>query len=470
MKRTVKKFIKIINIDLSFMYREAPIIVFIAGSLLFGLIFIYNLGAFTGPDMRDAHYKASLALATGQSFNKPITQGYGRVSELKGNERYFNSGGDTCGKGALVSAVVAVPLNNDRLHKCIFQHDKNLSWDKTVKTTGILQYPPIGYIPQAIGIFAGIKLHLEPVHAQTLARVLNLFTYIVIIAASIKLLPKGKWLTVGLGLLPPSLFLASSLSADALNIAWSFLLIAYVLHLNHKGKLINKKQKLMLAVLGVVLFLLKVAYSPLILILLVLDKKTISYKHRWVLFAITSIVGAILYAIWSLNWSSLNSAVDLSVQSNLIIHNLPKFIIGIIVNVVYAPFFVLKINELGYLLVYGVLVFILGKNIKNKQVVVPSKLVDFVIFYKIQIVSLLAWTLSLAMTYTALLLIWTDISKYGWLGIQGFQERYLLPLLPLLILVYYLPQNTVLPLGVNIKKQANDKAGGTKPRLQRRSV
>lgn len=199
------------------------------------------------------------------------------------------------------------------------------------------------------------------------------------------------------------------------------------------------------------LALLKVAYKQLDLLLLILvlilDKRIISNKHRWLLFAGTTTIGVIIYAIWSANWSSLNSIVDTGTQSNLIVHNLPKFATGIIVNVLYAPFLILKINELGYLLVYGALIFILSRNIRDKQVVVPNKVIDILIYYKIQIIGVLVWAASLAMTYAALLLTWTDISKYGWFGIQGFQERYLLPLLPLLILIYYLPQSSVLPPG-----------------------
>lgn len=443
MNKTKLRIYNALNIDISWVKRNLPILTFVVISLFFGSLFIKNIGSFSGPDIRNAHYKATIALATGQSFNKPITQGYSRVSELKGNEKYFNSGGATCSKNALVSATIVAPLSSDGSRKCIYNHDKNLSRDKIIETIGILQYPPVGYIPQATGLFIGMKLWLEPVHAQTIARMFNLFTYIAIIVIAIKLLPKGKWLAAGLGLLPPSLFLASSLSADALNIAWSFLFIAYILHLNHKGKLINKKQKLILVVLGVVLFLLKVAYTPLVLLLLILDKKVISNKHRWQLFAGTAIIGVVLYAIWSLNWSSLSSIVDTGVQSNLIIHNMPKAMFSIILNVLYALFSILKINEQGYLLIYGALIFVLGRNLKSKQMIAPSKLIDFMTFYKILIIGLLVWFLSLAMTYTALLLTWTDISKHGWTGIQGFQERYLLPLLPLLLLLYYIPQKTL---------------------------
>lgn len=415
-----------------------PIAVFVIVALLSGLLFIKNTGSFSGPDLYTAHYRAALAAATGQSFTDPVDVKNNRIQYLNGEEKYFKSG-DDCTFLSLVSEMVKEPLRSDEKRACIASHDAQLSEQKTVTVPSTLQYPPVSYAPQAIGLKLGMITDMEPVTAQTLARILNLLTYIAILVLSMAIIPKGRWLLAILGLLPTSIFLASSLSADGLNIAWSFLFVSYLVRLFIQKTKIKPLQVAAIVVLGVGLFVLKVAYAPLVLLILALKKNVIKPKTKWLLFLSTFIVGAGLYAVWSANWSSLNATVDTAGNMSMILHNLPQAVTGIFISILYVPSMLFSMPQTAYIATAIVIVSMLVIYLRSVKLLKPVGFTDFIDKYRLQILAVLAAMGSLGLTYAALLLTWTDISEHGWLNIQGFQGRYVLPILPLLITVYYMP-------------------------------
>ncbi len=431
---------KISKIDITPVIRNLPIILFVVVALVAGSIFIKNRGSFSGPDLYGAHYRASLAAATGQMFSEPVTKGTRQISYITGNEKYFESG-QKCVQNKLVSSALISPLGSDYGRGCIRGHDKTLSSDKNVTVPVILQYPAIGYIPQATGLGVGMAANLEPITAQTLARYLNLFTYIVLVVASIVLIPRGKWLIALLGVLPTSLYLASSLSADAMNIAWNMLFVAYVLRLYMQRERMTRWQVATVAVLGFGLFMLKVAYVPLLLLVLALGKEVISNRSKWLLFASVLLSGTFAYMVWSAKWGSMNASVDVANNFSAIIHNLDSTIVSVIVNVLYTPLRLFDIHESTIYLCAAILVgaLVLTHLRTTKQTPIKT-LGGFIRRYQTQLLALLAAVASLGLTYAALLLTWTDVSVYGFMNIQGFQGRYVLPLLPLLLVFYFIPQ------------------------------
>lgn len=444
---------KFLNFNTALIKREFTSIVFVATALLLGFLFIKNVGSFSGPDMYTAHYRASLANATSQSFAEPQRSGNNRHQYIKGSENYFNSGGDSCRKNALVVTVIHDLTRSDGLNSCIESHDKTLD-NKDVKVPATLQYPPLGYLPQAIGLRVGMVMNMEPIHAQTLARILNLLVYIIIVVISIRMLPgRGRWLAVFLGLLPTSLFLASSLSADGLNIAWGFLFVSYIIRLYTQDEKVNRHQMTRLLIMGVVLFLLKVAYSPLILLVLALRGKNMSTRTNLILFFSIAVIGSLLYSIWSINWSSLNALVDVSNNARIILDNLPLTIMGILLKMAYLPMTIFELGETLYPFLAISIILIIANALKGTRPASTTHIFDFLYIYRLQMLGLLAAMASIGMTLVALLLTWTDIGVYGFIDIQGFQGRYVLPILPLLLLVYYMPQKGKRLSGKGINKE-----------------
>lgn len=437
-KKIKDRVVAVVDVDLRFFKKELPVLVFMVMSLISGSVFIKNIGTFSGPDLNGLHYKSSLALATGQVFQDVNKYGYSKRSTISGSENYFSSG-SLCINNTLVADVIENPLRSDNLNSCIREGDRTLSSSKTVEAPAVMQYPLFGYTPQAVALRIGMLLNAEPIDAQTLARYFNLFTYIVLIILSIKIIPKGKWLLVVLALLPTSLFLASSLSSDSLNIAWSFVFVAYIAKLYIQKRKITPRQIAIISILGVGLFMLKVAYSPLLLLILALNKSSTPNKTKWLLFAGIFSVGATMYLIWSKNWGSLSAIVDTSDNLRAIVSSPIKALAGVLVGVIYTPLRLFDANRTLYIMLTTIVILTALVSIRNIKPVFPDRLLNFMRAYKLQILATLAVLGSLGLTYIALLLTWTNIGADGFLNIQGFQGRYVLPLLPLTLLIYYVP-------------------------------
>ena len=427
-----------LNVSMFRITKELPVVVFVIFGSIIGLVFINSKGPFAGPDMYDAHYKTALAVATGQSFANE-KDGTRRV--LVGDEDYFRSGGGKCVDITIVATQLLEPLDSDDQDVCIASYDEKLS-SNNVSTKAIVAYPPMGYLPQAAGLFIGIHSGMEPIHGQTLARILNLLVYILLVALSIKLVPFGKWLLVILGLLPTSLFLASSMSPDSLNIAWSIIFIAYVIRLHQRGALMSKKQIGVVAVLGYGLFMLKVAYVPLIILILGLSGQVLRRPLRWLLVTAIALFGSITYLIWSKYLGSVVSSVDIGLNLNAILHNIPAAISGVMVNILFTPYRIFETNQSIYVLLTVLVGWVIVSQVKTIKRVPINDTFDFFEKHKMQVLGVIAAAGSLGITYVALLVTWTDVTEYGFFDIQGFQGRYTLPLLPLLLLAYYLPQKT----------------------------
>ena len=418
------------------LYCSPHIPVFILFALIVGVVFINSKGPFTGPDMYGAHYKAALAVATGQGLSHEPD---GNLRVIKGNEDFFKSGGQECTDVTIVATQLINPLNSDDKDLCIRQHDEKLT-SAQVATKAIIAYPPLGYLPQALGLFVAMNGDMEPIAGQTLARLINLFVYIILISLSIRLIPVGKWLFVALGLLPTSLFLASSLSPDSLNIAWSFLFVGFIVRLMHVEKKVGKRDMGIIAFLGVGLFMLKVAYAPLLLLVLGLPNRVMRPKVRWILFAVIATVGASAYLLWSAYYGSIVSSVDIGANADNIRGNLIAALSGILINILFTPYRIFETNQTIYVFLAVALCWMIITRIKGTKLVKAASTLELYEQYKIQFFAILAAVVSLGVTYSALLLTWTDVTEYGFIDIQGFQGRYTLPILPLLILFYYLPQ------------------------------
>lgn len=426
-----------LNFDLTGVKNELPVIVFVVVALLTGAVFIKGIGSFVGPDMYGAHYRASLAVATGQIFDKPEAVEHSKRHFIEGEQKYFQSGGLGCIDNLLVSQVLEKDVFvSDERRACIREHDKNLSDDKQVEVGATIQYPIVAYIPQASGLALGMAINMEPVDAQILARLANLVVYIILVAIAIKLVQRGKWLFVVLGLLPTSLFLASSLSADALNIAWLFLFVAYVSRLYSQRNAISTKQTILLVSLGLSIFALKIAYVPILFIILALGNRIMSTKKSWIIVLSVLLVGSAAYTIWSTGWGSMNALVDVRMNVKLLLLDFPASIVSVILNTIQSPLLLLEMREPKYFFFAGFILALIVIQNRDIQLSNPDRLFDFIRAYKLQLLAVISALATVALTYVALLVTWTDVGVFGYLNIQGFQGRYLLPLLPLLIVFY----------------------------------
>jgi uncharacterized membrane protein len=96
-------------------------------------------------------------------------------------------------------------------------------------TTGVTSYSPVGYLPQAIGIFLGTLINLPPVALMYIARLASLVAWVGLLFMSIKIVPSKKWVFAGLGLLPMLIAQGLSPGIDAISVGLGVLFIALVL-------------------------------------------------------------------------------------------------------------------------------------------------------------------------------------------------------------------------------------------------
>ena len=92
-------------------------------------------------------------------------------------------------------------------------------------------FSPIAYLPAAIPLFAARHLHLPPLTQVAVGRIGQLCFYILLIAATLWILPAGRLVAAGVLTMPTQVHLASCFSSDPVNIGIVSLLIASCLRL-----------------------------------------------------------------------------------------------------------------------------------------------------------------------------------------------------------------------------------------------
>ena len=120
-------------------------------------------------------------------------------------------------------------------------------------------YSPVPYLPQSAAIWAARLWRPAPLTMLYLARVANLIVYLLLAAAAVRLVPIHKWTLAMVALVPMSVYLAASLSADAMTIGLSLLVIAMTLNLALGSERPSRRSLLALGLLLVLLALSKQA-------------------------------------------------------------------------------------------------------------------------------------------------------------------------------------------------------------------
>jgi uncharacterized membrane protein len=146
-------------------------------------------------------------------------------------------------------------------------------------------YSPVSYLPQALGIFLARTFGFGPMIIFYTGRIFALLMWIVVVAFAIRIIPKYRWLVVLLALLPMSIFINMSLSADMVTNTISFLLIACVLRFSFDDSQVTLKRFFAILLLGIILASAKMVYTPLILLILIIpSQKFASERYRWFVY------------------------------------------------------------------------------------------------------------------------------------------------------------------------------------------
>ncbi len=161
-------------------------------------------------------------------------------------------------------------------------------------------YSPVCYLPQAAGILLFRVLDLPVIYLLYASRIFALLAWIALIFFAIRLIPTGKWLFCALALLPMSLFINSSASADVMTNGVAFLFIATVLNSALSDKKMDRNRFLFICILVFLIPLLKTIYVTLIPLLFIIPRRNLGSWPRYImLFASWALITLVPFVYWS---------------------------------------------------------------------------------------------------------------------------------------------------------------------------
>jgi uncharacterized membrane protein len=165
-------------------------------------------------------------------------------------------------------------------------------------------YPPVSYIPQALGIALARWLGLAPLISMYAGRLLNSFFYIFLAGAAIRTMRAQRWMMALIALLPMSLFQAASLSPDGLTNGLSFLFIAQNLALmaDKQGSMRQRNSMRLVLLLSFLLALSKACPTIILLPFVIASDRIRTRGHYW--FWTAGVIGC--FALTTFAWGFLN--------------------------------------------------------------------------------------------------------------------------------------------------------------------
>lgn len=420
-------------------------------SIILGVILIIFGPPMAVPD-ENTHFLNAYAISDGQIFLKNVDGKIGRYipknvkefvdinnSKFRGvdaekysfKEYYFNS-----------------YLNNEKSEK-VFQE----YWAQDIN--------PISYIFSSTGMYIGKTILPEkyetPYNLLLFGRLFNFIFYITVMFLAIKITPYYKNTMFLLALMPMSIYLGASLSYDALLIPATFLLFSYTLKLRETDKIVLK-DIIVVCCIAFLLFSIKQAYAPLILVLFSIPKKNFGNNKRY--YKIIAICVSI--CVIALIIGQINNIVSLqgnkiinenvALQSEFIKSKLGMVILLIINSFIkYKAFYISSfIGILGQLdtnfpmpiLIIFIFILIISIIVDSFNAITIK--INFKIF------SMIAIGIFIYFSFLSMYINWTPLVEpiYG-NTVTGIQGRYFIPIAPFLSIIF---ANKLL-----IKYKINDK-------------
>lgn len=309
---------------------------------------------------------------------------------------------------------------------------------------------PLPYVPAAIMIKFGMLIRDNPVWIGWWGRIGSLLAYLLIIFFAIKIIPHFKGLLMAVALSPMALFQGASVTYDTLNLAFIFLLFAFIIKFYFQPEPLRLKHILIYVLIAFLHRCTKDGYFILYFAILCLGFQKFASKQL-VFYTIVLLV-AVTY-LPDFFWMKYISSLHLPgapMQNDFLFNgslNLryylqdPVNLILIVIKNTFAQgkiWFAGIVGRFGYsytvlpqwLVFIHVLVYALAVIYEKPIDIICSKFK-----YKLLVVSLLNF---IAIIFGILIYV----SPVGADLIYGLQGRYFLPIIPFLFLsLFYIPIN-----------------------------
>ena len=307
---------------------------------------------------------------------------------------------------------------------------------------------PASYLPHLPAMAVAQRLGLSPLVLLYVGRVAGLLAGIALTFAAIRVIPFHKHALAAIALLPPILFTRSTLDADQFTVGLSFLFLALVIREIAGTGRIGTRTLAALAISAFILAQCKSAYLLLPLLSLAIPMSRFgSTRAKLLSCAIILMPGILASAAWmiALKWSYFDNIAQYRTWSGVVrpgdqlhfILSEPLAYLQIALTTIFATPLIPK-TVLEFLGVFGpaatlplpfypVAGGLLAGVIYSDQRLARGPLTN----WRVGIFALALAVATIVIVLTLLYLQWT---QYRSSLIDGFQGRYLYPLIPLFLL------------------------------------
>lgn len=329
-------------------------------------------------------------------------------------------------------------------------HIKELYFsDNSVILEGPGGFTSFFYLPQAIGLCVARLFHMSAYGHMLLGRLVNLFAYIALTYVGLKKMPILKNIYLVIALLPMTIFQAASFSYDALLNGFCFLFIGLCFYYTYEKESLSWKDVLPLGCILALLFLCKYIYVCIgLLVFTIPVKKFGNVKNYWKSFGIAIIPVIMIVAVMGSMLISYNTPAPSTDSTGVVetaqmtqlafaLQN-PVHAIKVFINTfrMYFNLYLQTLNILGWLNysleffetlvpIFAVAVAVLDTQNCVNKITTKNRILYFMTFVIVVVAGL-----------AGLYLMDTTANPVGTSAILGYQGRYTIPVLMLLLATF----------------------------------
>jgi len=428
-----------------------PQTIFLIIGVIYGLGFLLANPPLLGVDNEGEHYDKSLYLSDGYVIPKIFDYhaGYYVPQGAYNLEVNFYTLRDMYKKIGIDDILFSLNQSLKENNKVFTDIDPNPPIPSTaVSFSAIITYSPLSYLASAFAITIGKILSFSPILLMYIGRLANLIVWLTFIYLAIRIIPVHKWVLLMLSLMPMTILVGSSLSADSFTIALSFLVIAIFLNyaFNNNIKKLEIKEIGILFVLMMMLALSKQTYFFLIFLFFIIPENKFINRKRMVIIFIILFLSTFLI---SLNWNMAVNRfylptflhVSIPLQTSFIESD-PLNFINVIVNTILTKNIILGIITSFIGDFRGYTIYLPNWLITIYFILYPFMLTLTALLDKSDIIIDIKQKLIIFITFiTVFVLICVSMyltgTPVGQNTINNIVGRYLIPIAPLLFLVLY---------------------------------
>lgn len=270
--------------------------IFALFALFFGLIVAFGTPAFFGLD-ESAHFFRLYQIAEGD------------ISPTKEGDRAY-----AFAPSNMEDAINNTWINSDYINESPWDYF-NFDIDKSSRTkidiTNAAVYSPFCYLPQLLFLKVAMVFTKNLLFIHYLIRIVGLLSFIAMGYFAIRKFGFNKWLIMFLALLPVTVAQASVLNADGMTFGLIYLLASQISAIIAQKEIVSKKQIIWMGITCAILAIVKQAYLPLLVLVVLTYGKFGSYKRAIKSIGLMAIASLICFLLWQWQISGIKTVSGL---------------------------------------------------------------------------------------------------------------------------------------------------------------